>query len=133
MKTGDNQTPVRINRFTGTTERLTYSGWYKNKRQSTGPAAAAQVETSPVQLPMSSVAPLPPRPVSQMTEEEIRAEHAVAQALFKQLYPDIFNKPALLAEANKRYYAKIDQGKTITEAMLESGQETQDHHHVPQQ
>lgn len=81
---------------------------------------------------MSTAAPLPPKPASQMTEEEIRAEHTEAQALFKQLYPDILTNPAKLAEANKRFYAKIDQGKSIRDAMLEAGRETQDYSHVSQ-
>jgi len=77
---------------------------------------------------MSSASPIPSKSASQMTEAEIRAEHSAAQALFKQLYPDIFANPSLLAEANKRYYAKIDQGKSITGAMLEAGQETKDYY-----
>lgn len=93
------------------------------QRQST-PLLTTQIDPSPT---------LPSKPSSQLNEEEIRSEHASAQALFKKLYPDVFADQTLLAEANKRYYAKLDQGKTITEAMLEAGKETQDHNRATRQ
>jgi len=62
----------------------------------------------------------------EITQEEIDREHSNAQVKFKSDYADVFGDPDLLAAANKRYYAKLGEGKSITDAMLEAGRETRE-------
>lgn len=61
-----------------------------------------------------------------ISEREIANQHATAQAAFKKDYQDIFDDPFLLDMANKRYFAKLEEGKTISESMLEAGKETRE-------
>jgi len=61
-----------------------------------------------------------------LAKRDTDREHKTAEDTFKKDYAEIFADPDLLAAANKRYYAKIDEGKSITDAMLEAGKETQD-------
>jgi hypothetical protein len=59
-------------------------------------------------------------------KDEIAKQHAAAQAAFKKDYQDIFDDPLLLEKANERYFAKLEEGKTISESMLEAGRETRE-------
>jgi hypothetical protein len=75
--------------------------------------------------------PIPHEELDRLVEERLSIreearEHAGAQAAFKKDYSDIFTDPDLLAAANRRYYAKIDEGKSITDAMAEAGKETKE-------
>ena len=53
-------------------------------------------------------------------------DHASANSQFAKDHPDILQDAFLLDMANKRYYAKIDEGKSIVEAMAEAGRETKE-------
>jgi len=61
-----------------------------------------------------------------LSKRDVKHEHAEAQKKFKSEYQDIFEDPTLLSAANDRYYAKLDEGKSITDAMLEAGKETRE-------
>ena len=58
--------------------------------------------------------------------EDAAEEHARANADFLQNYGDIVKDPRALAAANTTFYAKLDEGKSITEAMAEAGAETKE-------
>jgi flavodoxin len=53
-------------------------------------------------------------------------EHQAANKDFVEKFPDLMSDPDLLAAANRRFYAKVGEGKSITDAMAEAGAETKD-------
>jgi hypothetical protein len=52
---------------------------------------------------------------------EMNKEWSTANSQFAKHYPEIVSNPALLAQANRLYYAKIAEGKSISQAMREAG------------
>lgn len=59
-------------------------------------------------------------------KERIDSEHKTANESFAKNYPEVVADPDLLAAANRRYYAKVNEGKSISQAMDEAGKETLD-------
>jgi uncharacterized RDD family membrane protein YckC len=60
----------------------------------------------------------------QQLKQQRELDGKIANAQFAKDYPDILADPVLLAEANKRYYAKVIAGESIIKAMAEAGKET---------
>jgi hypothetical protein len=61
-----------------------------------------------------------------LSKRETDREHKCAEEAFKTDYPEIFGNPHLLSAANERYFAKVNEGKPLKEAMLEAGKETRE-------
>jgi hypothetical protein len=61
-----------------------------------------------------------------LTERDTAQEHNAASEAFKKDYQEIFEDPFLLDMANKRYFAKVNEGMSITEAMADAGRETRE-------
>jgi hypothetical protein len=78
-----------------------------------------------------SSTPIPNEELDRLVEQKLAKretdrEHETATATFKKDYKEIFEDPDLLAAANKRFFAKIEEGKSISDAMSEAGKETKE-------
>lgn len=72
-----------------------------------------------------------PQEVTRLVDERLNAErqrmeHSAANAQFTKDHPDIIANPRLLQLANNIYYEKLNEGKSIGDAMAAAGKEVKE-------
>jgi predicted DNA binding protein len=84
------------------------------------------LETRPAEAAPISEADIDKVVEQRLTTRQREIDGKKANEQFAKDYADILADPDLLAAANKRYFAKVAEGKPIGEAMAEAGNETRE-------